>query len=94
MKTPLCVLVTAIVLLAVPTLCDAARNVTVSYTLLTVNSPDCDSSIGDYPVSVQHRRVAPVFNTVIEGQGSSNNASEWMYPYSDETSKFVVVLNF
>ena len=62
----------------------AGESLTVSYTLVTVNSPDCEPSLADdYPVVVQHRRVSP-------GKGDSaatGVASEWMYPEESVTSE-------
>ena len=62
----------------------AGESLAVSYTLVTVNSPDCEPSLADdYPVLVQHRRVSP-------GKGDSaatGVASEWVYPEESVTSE-------
>ena len=97
----LCVLVTAIALLVLPSLGIAnssdggteengatQQNITVSYALITVNSPDCDSQSlapsanNDFPVKVQHRRVS-IGNL---GDNREYIASEWVYP--DDSSMF------
>ena len=96
-----CVLATAIVLLVLPLLRVVKsssgeaeengvtpRNITVSYALITVKSPDCNSQSlvanDDFPVKVQHRRVS--FGN--PGENSESIASEWMYP--NDSSKFGV----
>ena len=101
----LCVLVTAIALLVVPSLGVAnssnsgieengatPQNITVSYVLITVNSPDCDSRSlapavnDDFPVKAQHRRVS----TGNSGENSEHAASEWVYP--DDSSRFFFLI--
>ena len=49
---------------------------TVEYTLITVNSPDCEPSLVDsFPVRVQYRTISDG-----DGELSNTSVSEWMDP--------------
>ena len=46
----------------------------VTYTLITVNSPDCEPSlIDDFPIRVQYRMISNG-----DGEQSNTSISEWM----------------
>ena len=58
-----------------PTPCPERTGLTVQYTLIIANSPDCEPSLIDnFPVRVQYRTIV----TGGDGGQNNNSVSEWM----------------
>lgn len=68
---------------------DHHANVTgfiITYTLITVNSPDCEPSlIDDFPVGVQYRMISNG-----DGEQSNTSVSEWMGSTSPKAPGIIV----